>query len=471
MNDIFKFISRSVLALVGVGLTSVCAILFLSMVAIEEFGALGHGVGPYAGIIAYLLLPAIFVVGLILIPIGAWRTRRRDRRRIAAGQQSIQAPVVDLNQPRTRAIVLLIGVLTAVNVVIIATATYKGVEVMESSEFCGGACHTVMSPQYEAYKRSPHARVRCTQCHIGPGANWFVKSKLSGSWQLISVALDLFPRPIPTPVENLRPARETCEQCHWPSKFVGDRLKIITHYDEDERQTEKKTVLLIKVGGIQAGTGRGIHWHVDPRNVVRYRSDKKRQHIYDVELTTDGVTRLYKAKEAPPAGAPQEPDWRTMDCVDCHNRPTHAYPQPRDEIDRVLSSGELDRTLPYIKREGVRIVQLKFASHDEAGRGIRKELVDFYSQQYPDLFKNEAQRVEEAAKKLFEIYRVNVSPEMKIDWGTYVNFQLNHDGCFRCHNADHQTEDGKRISKKCDTCHEALAEGETAPEILDILYP
>ena len=95
--------------------------------------------------------------------------------------------------------------------VIVATGTYKAVELMESVEFCGTTCHKVMSPEYTTYLRSPHARVRCTQCHIGPGADWFVQSKLSGSWQLVSVALNLYPRPIPTPVHNLRPSRETCE--------------------------------------------------------------------------------------------------------------------------------------------------------------------------------------------------------------------------------------------------------------------
>ena len=471
MKDTFKFVSRSVVGLVGVALTSLSAVLFLSMFAIEEFTALGRGMGPYAGIIAYVILPALFVVGLLLIPIGAWRARVKDQRRVAAGRAAIAAPVIDLNVPRTRFIVLGVGVLTMINMVIVATATYKAVEVMDSSRFCGTACHTVMSPEYATYRRSPHARVNCTQCHIGPGANWFVKSKLSGSWQLISVAMNLFPRPIPTPVENLRPARETCEQCHWPSKFVGDRLKVIARFDEDENQTEKKTVLLLKIGGILQGKGRGIHWHVDPNNVVRYRSDQKRQHIYDIELTeSDGTKKLFKTKAAPPADAPVHSEWRTMDCVDCHNRPTHVYRQPQDELDQVLVHGDLDRTLPYIKREGLRIIQTKFASHEEAGKGIRQALVDFYSQEYPELIKDKPERIDAAAEKLFEVYRRNVFPEMNITWGTYPNFQ-HHDGCFRCHDGDHQTEDRKEITQDCETCHEALATEEENPEILDILYP
>ena len=135
---------------------------------------------------------------------------------------------------------------------------------MDSTQFCGGTCHTVMTPEFTTYQRSPHSRVKCTECHIGSGADWFVKSKLSGSWQLVSVALDLYPRPIPTPVENLRPARETCEQCHWPTRFVGERLRFFNRFAEDEKQTEKKTVLLMKIGGGETGRAHGIHWHVDP---------------------------------------------------------------------------------------------------------------------------------------------------------------------------------------------------------------
>jgi hypothetical protein len=71
-----------------------------------------------------------------------------------------------------------------------------------------------MEPEYTAYQFSPHAKVGCVQCHIGSGADWFVRSKISGSYQLYAVAFKKYPTPIPTPIGNLRPAQETCEQCH-----------------------------------------------------------------------------------------------------------------------------------------------------------------------------------------------------------------------------------------------------------------
>ncbi|MCA9773965.1 MAG: cation:proton antiporter, partial [Myxococcales bacterium] len=187
--------------------TAIFAVFF----TLELFGFHGH---PYAGILAYLIVPALFVAGLLLIPIGLRLARRR-------AQTGKQLPVIDLNVDRTRNRVLVFVALTALNIVIVAVAAYKGVEVMDTTAFCGETCHSVMEPEHTAFQRGAHASARCIDCHIGPGASWFVKSKLSGSWQVVSVALDLYPRPIPTPVENLRPARETCEQCHWPQKFVG----------------------------------------------------------------------------------------------------------------------------------------------------------------------------------------------------------------------------------------------------------
>ena len=459
----FVAFMRSRISLIGALITTVSAVLFLTLFAVE---LVGFHTAPYLGILAYLIIPALFVLGLVLIPIGIWR----ERRRAAAGEAAAAAPVIDFNRPRTRQIAFLVLALTVINVVILGAATYKGVEVMDSTEFCGGACHAVMSPEFTTYQRSPHARVRCTECHIGPGANWFVKSKLSGSWQLVSVLFNLYPRPIPTPVHSLRPAHETCEQCHWPTKFVGERLRVHSQFATDEKQTEKKTVVLLNIGGIAPGKPPGIHWHVDPRNRIRYRSDSARQHIYEVELTgADGKVKVFKGS-ATPKPEQVEPGWRTMDCVDCHNRPTHIYRQPGDEVDAALESKQIDPSLPFIKREGMRAIEAKFASQSDAQVGIQKAVFEFYQKDYPDLLKSDSKRIEGAAKALFDIYSQNVFPQMNITWGTYPVF-LQHDGCFRCHDKEHKTEGGERISKSCDLCHQVLATEEKDPEILQLLHP
>ncbi len=346
---------------------------------------------------------------------------------------------------------------------------------METVEFCGQACHSVMDPEYTTYQRSPHSRVRCVECHIGPGADWFVKSKLSGSWQVISVNLGLYPKPIPTPVHSLRPARETCEQCHWPTKFVGDRLKVITHFEEDEANTETKTVLVLRVGGSDGTKSHGIHWHVDPNHEVRYRSTKDRETMYEVTFEdANGTTRRWASPAAGASGVASKTEgteWRTMDCVDCHNRPSHIYRLPHVELDRALHEGRIDRNLPFIRREGLAALKTEYPSHDEARRGIARAIRSFYEKEYPDVVVSSSEQIRRAGEALGEIWCWNVFPSMNITWGTYPN-HIGHEetpGCFRCHGSDLVDESGTPISGDCDTCHGILAMREQNPQILSEL--
>ena len=341
----FATVTSNPISLAGSALTTVSAFLFLLLFFIHLVSA--HGATPYLGILTFLILPGLFLMGLVFIPAGLWQARKRRRQALAEDDPPVEFAVLDFNRPQVRKTALVFLAATGINALILGVGTYKGVEVMESTQFCGAACHSVMEPEYTTYKRSPHARVKCVECHIGEGADWFVKSKLSGSWQLVSVALDLYPRPIAVPVHNLRPARETCEQCHWPNKFVGDRFKVNTHFSEDEANTETKTVLVVKVGGRQAGRSQGIHWHVDPDHVVRYRSDEKRQTIYEVEVETkDGAKQRFLGPAASSPEAAAATEWRTMDCVDCHNRPTHVYRDPVQELDAAILDRRIDPSPP-----------------------------------------------------------------------------------------------------------------------------
>jgi hypothetical protein len=314
--------------------------------------------------------------------------------------------------------------------------------------------------------------VHCVSCHIGPGADWFVKSKLSGAWQLVSVAFDLHPRPIPTPVHNLRPARETCEQCHWPTKFVGDRLSVRTHYSDDEANTELKTVLLMKVGGLQGRDSGGIHWHVDPNIQIRYRADETRETIYEVELTgADGAVRSFTLEGE---DIPDEAnEWRTMDCVDCHNRPAHIYRSPHEEIDDALRLGKIATSLPFVRRSGLRLLQQDYGSHEEARTQLASSLQSFYEENYPDIALAQSDQIQQAGAALGDIFSTNVFPSMSIEWGTYPNHIGHEDfpGCFRCHDDEHSTPEGETISQDCSTCHTLLAWEEEAPEILEQLQP
>jgi hypothetical protein len=467
ISHFFAALTRNGVSLAGAALATGSAVLITTFFVMELLGFEGS---PYIGILTYLILPVLFVLGLVIIPVGVLRQRDRERKAAARGETPPGFPVIDLNQQKTRGAVLTFLVLTIVNVVILAGATYKGVEVMDSTKFCGEACHTVMEPEYTAYRRSPHARVDCADCHIGPGADWFVKSKLSGAWQLVAVTFDLYPRPIPTPLSDLRPARDTCEQCHWPTKFYGDKLTIRTHYADDEENTELKSVLMVKVGGLQGRQSSGIHWHVDPGVQIRYRSDRPREKIYDVELKKpDGTVKVFETRATPEDAT----GWRVMDCLDCHNRPTHTFRQPQTEVDVAIEEGLINRSLPFIKREAVRVLKARYESHDKARAGIAAELQHFYRDNYPDVLAARADAVEEAARTLGAIYAWNVFPEMRVTWDTYAN-HLGHTespGCFRCHDRRHRTEDRERIEKDCSMCHSLLAESEANPAILQELKP
>ncbi len=459
-------ITHNRMSLVGTAIAIMGLVLIISLFVMEQLGFEG---GPYLGILTYLVLPMIFVTGLILIPIGAVLYRRRLRR-TPGGQSTPLMPIFDLNQPKTRHWMMVFVAATMLNIVIVAGATYKGVEVMESVEFCGMACHSVMEPEHTAYQRSSHSRVSCAECHIGPGADWFVKSKLDGAWQLVAVAFDLYPRPIPTPLHALRPARETCEQCHWPTRFVGDRLKIKTHYEEDETNTELTTALLLRVGGEAGRKSSGIHWHVDRGVSIRYRSDETRAEVYEVEYTNeDGDVKLYKDRKAPEEGG----SWRAMDCVDCHNRPSHNYQPPGSEIDIAMRDELIDKTLPYVRREALRIIDAEYASHEEAREVITAELNQYYRDNYPDVADARADDISAAAMTLGDIYSVNVFPQMKVWWNTYPE-HIGHEtseGCFRCHGKRLRTAERETISRDCDVCHSILAEREENPEILTQLNP
>jgi nitrate/TMAO reductase-like tetraheme cytochrome c subunit len=458
--------THNAISLIGSAIAVATLVLMLTLFAMELWGFEG---GPYLGILTYLILPMIFAFGLVLIPIGAVLYRRRMRR-APGGETTPLMPVFDLNIQSTRRWLLIFLAATVINIVIIAGATYKGVHVMESVEFCGLACHSVMEPEHTAHARSPHSRVACADCHIGPGADWFVKSKLDGAWQLVSVAFDLYPRPVPTPLHNLRPARETCEQCHWPTKFMGDELRVIKHYEDDEQSTELTTALILKVGGQTVNGSHGIHWHVDRDVNIRYRSDETREEIYEIELIHgDNDPKRYAVRNAPE----DEGVWRDMDCVDCHNRPTHVYESPAPAIDTAITNGLIDRTLPFVKRESLRIIQAQYESHEAAREGIATELAAFYGENYPDIASERTDDIAAVAGVLGDIYSVNIFPQMEVWWDTYPD-HIGHeqsDGCFRCHKRSMRTEDREQVSNDCDTCHVLLAEEEEDPDIMSVLRP
>jgi hypothetical protein len=465
LRDSLSVSIRHPLGMAGVVLAGASAAVMLTIVALD---LLGFHTNPYTGVLVFLILPGLFVAGLALIPVGLLRERRREG----------VFPVLDLNLESHRGRLLGFVILSVVSLVILGTASYRSVEYMDSIQFCGQTCHSVMNPEFTAYQRSPHSRVACVDCHIGPGAGWFVRSKLSGVGQVFAVTLKTFDRPIPVPVENLRPARETCEQCHWPEKFHGDRIKVKTKFADDEANTELKTVMILKVGGgsPESGFASGIHWHMNIANRVTYLpADETRQTIPFVRMqdregrTTDYLT----AGTEPPSEETLRRRGRVMDCVDCHNRPTHVFRLPDEEVDEALRVGRIDRGLPFVRRTAVEILARPYASGEEARRAIPAALEEYYRTSHPEVARARADSIRRAGQALAAIHALNVFPEMKITWGTYADNigHMNAPGCLRCHDGEHTSADGQTISAECDNCHTLLAVEEENPEILARLFP
>jgi hypothetical protein len=427
---------------------------------------------PYIGLLVYLILPGIFVLGLLLIPIGIWVRRRKL---LGSGQLPAIYPAIDLTLPVVRHTLEWVGLATMVNLLIIGTASYRGVEYMDSTNFCGTTCHTVMAPEYAAYQNSPHSRVACVECHIGPGAGWFVRSKVSGLRQVVAVTFHTYSRPIPSPVKYLRPARETCEQCHWPQRFTGDKFLVNKSYKDDEKNTQQTDVLLLKVGGRTWQGSVGIHGHHLADNAkIRYIStDPERQTIPVVDYTDDqGKTTEFISSDSKPTKQQLDKgEHRTMDCVDCHNRPTHTFELPENAVDKQMSLGRISPELPFIKKKAVEVLKVDYPTRDVAKQRILDELNNFYRTNYPQIYQTRRTLVQQAGDEIAAIYLRNIFPDMHVTWGVHPN-NLGHNdspGCFRCHDGSHTSADGQTITNDCSACHEVLAAGEENPKVLSDL--
>ena len=455
------YLSDNWISLIGVVLITTCAVFWLFLLPVMLRGGPGN---PYLGILMFMLLPGAFFLSLILIPLGIVLKRRA---RGVTPADLLKTPLkLDFRRVEIRRLTGFVLVTTIVNVLIAGQLSYAAVSYMESVQFCGETCHTVMQPEFAAYQNSPHSRVACVQCHIGPGASWFVRSKLSGVRQVFAVTFHTYSTPIPTPVRNLRPARDTCEACHWPDRFGGDRLRIISKYADDASNTPSKTVLLMHIGG---GNGKGIHGtHVGPGITIRYRSDEARQTIPWVSYQKGSApATAYTAEgfKADKLGALTE---RVMDCMDCHNRPSHTFQLPERAVDEAIASGHIDNTLPFVKKTAIVVLKENYASGADAADKLPAAFDAFYKQGYPDVYTQHAADVQRSAKAVLAIFNRNVFPAMKVTWGSYPN-NLGHTdfpGCFRCHDDAHAAAGGAKITQDCSACHSLLAMEEQNPKVL-----
>jgi nitrate/TMAO reductase-like tetraheme cytochrome c subunit len=453
-------LSNNWISLIGVVVVTTATVFWLFLLPTTLRGDVHN---PYNGILAFLLLPVFFFLGLGLIPLGIFLRNKQEHRR---GLYPATFPPLNLKNVEFRRLVTFVGVTTFANIVIASQLAYGAVSYMETVSFCGQTCHTVMQPEFTAYQNSPHSRVQCVECHIGPGESWFVRSKLSGIRQVFAVTFHTYDTPIPVPVQSLRPARETCEACHWPQKYAEDRLVVIDKFGDDEKNTLAKTVLMLRIGG--GNKGIGIHGtHVGPGVRIRYGySDEARQTIPWIEYSGPAGKIVYRAQGAAVDG--KGLSMREMDCMDCHNRPAHTFKLPERAVDEGLFSADLAADLPFVRKKSVELLRENYASRAVAAERIPAALEAYYHDSYPAIYAARQAAVTSTARNLLAIYNRNVFPEMKVTWGTYLN-NIGHTdsaGCFRCHDDSHASADGRKVTQDCGACHNLLAMDEPAPKIL-----
>ncbi|MBU8934855.1 MAG: NapC/NirT family cytochrome c [candidate division Zixibacteria bacterium] len=435
---------------------------FLCMMVMELARLVGLVTSSYAGLVSYMLFPSLFVLGLLLIPIGWWMLKKqtgKSSKELIETEFGKECAALSFGGAR---LFRTISILTIVNIVFLLIVSTRMLAYMDTAEFCGKACHSVMNPEWVSYQQSPHARVACIECHVGEGAGSLIDSKLNGLWQVVSVTFDLLERPIPTPVHQLRPARETCEKCHWPDKFYGQRLKTITRYGHDSVSTQLFTTLSLKVDIGAAHERSGIHWHIAQENEVRYASvnDEREKIIWTEVRQPDGSYHRYTSTDGAAVGMDAS-SVRKIDCVDCHNRATHIYELPDRAIDERIHKGILDRSLPFLKREALRAISANYASREAAMEGISNHVNGYYQRNYPDLARSKMTIIDSVVTVLKGIYNRNIHPSMNIEWGTYPSHigHVGDGGCFRCHNSNMVDEDGNAVSSDCALCHSMLSNG------------
>jgi hypothetical protein len=450
------------ISMLGAGLVTLAGFSWLFLLPLNIRG--GPVGNPYAGLLIFIAIPIVFFAGLALIPIG-----------IALAKRKVTASLNEVEDRRVawRRAGAFFGVMTVANVVIASQLSYRAVEHMDTVQFCGQTCH-VMKPEFTAHAAlPPHQAVACAECHIAPGAAGWLKAKMNGTSQLVAVLLNNYPRPIESAMESgkLVSSADTCEHCHAREEPVGPRLRVITSYEDDQANTRTQTVLLMHIGGGALG---GIHGaHLGPGVHIRYAaSDKPRQTIPWVEYknTQTGASRTYLATGVAADSVRSLPVFE-MQCVDCHNRASHAFELPDRAVNQAMAEGRIAASLPFVKKESLELLKAGYASSDAAAGKIPEALSAFYLRQYPEDAARQGSAIQAAGAELAAIYQRNVFADLKVGWGTYPN-NLGHTdypGCFRCHDESHMTADKKTITQDCNLCHQPVAMDEAAPDILKTL--
>lgn len=452
-RPVLAVITSNWVTMLGAGLVSTASICWLVTLPQQMHG---HATNPYIGLLLFVVLPILFFLGLMLIPLGLHLARRRVEKGLSA---------ID-RQASLRRLGIFVACTTAFNLIAGTQLTYRAVEHMETVDFCGATCH-MMKPEFTAYQNAAHSKVACVECHVAPGASGWFQAKSAGARQLVGMLLDRYERPISPPLQTgrLAPTGLACDNCHTEKAPAETRMLTFPAYAEDEVNTRTTTVLNLFTYKI----------HRAHRNVRYATHDQRKADIPwvdapDVADPTGPRRRIFGA----PGAKPTEVDrlvWVEMHCSDCHNRPAHNFDPPERAVNRAMAEGLIPATLPWIRKVGVDVLRTQYSSQAEASRRLPDDFAAAYGKVAPAAMHERQADVKKATTQLLRIFERNVFPEMKVAWGTYPNHLGHTDspGCFRCHDGSHETSAKETISQDCTSCHQLVAVDEPAPEILSAL--
>jgi hypothetical protein len=454
--------SKNWLTIIGSIIAAINLLLILLLFVISTIFDKGS---TNLGLFIYIILPGFLIFGLLLIPIGMFIERKKIFKGLV--HEAARLPYIDLNDPSHRNGFIIFTITTIIILFLSTLGSFKAYHITESVEFCGTLCHKVMEPEHTAYLNSPHANVACVECHVGSGASWYVKSKLSGLHQVIAVMTNIYPRPIETPLHDLRPARETCEKCHWPQKFYARSLWTNKYFLADSANTEWDIMLQMKTGPEYSGLGlkEGIHWHINPDVNIEYLSENdKRENITYVKYTnkSTGKVTIYRNENNPVSDSLiSASSTRTMDCIDCHNRPSHNYKSPSVYFNKAMLTGAVSKSIPFFKKAAMDILRESFTDKDTAMMKIEEGIAKFYKTDYSDYYDKNRNLIDSSVASVQKAFNQNTFPRMKVTYDRYPEHigHLESDGCFRCHNGSFKSEDGRTITRDCNQCHTILGQG------------
>jgi len=448
-------IQRRKTALAGL---TILVIFFPTLVLSLLWSWLSDLSNPYLDFFNYLVFAPMILLGLILLVVGLMQRGGEDIG-LYAYEYLREQMITPGRHLRIRKFILMVAGLSLLFFFIVMATLYGGMRYTDTTDFCATFCHSVMEPHAATHARSSHSQVACATCHIARHTGWATRTKLTGLTQIIATLSNTYARPIASPINRLRPTEQTCRGCHRPETHLGLKIKILDHFQDDAANSHLQTLLLLKIGEEDHlyPTVHGIHWHVSEQHTVRYLASADRKEISIVKVEQrDGRQTTY-FRDGGPDDTTAETELRRLDCLDCHNRAGHPFLKPEEAVDKKLKNGEIPSDLPFIRQLALDAIRRTYGSREQARIAISRAIRTFYQEHYPSLAKKRKESITKAITATVAAWEGNVFPEMNVTWNTYTDM-LSHEGCFRCHNDQMRTIQGRPIPSDCNLCHLVLAE-------------